>query len=84
MSFSEIQKVEVVKQILQAINYIHKQGIAHWDLKKDNILISIDLKVKLADFGFSKDFFNELLFTKKGSPLYIAPEILKKSNEAYT
>jgi len=40
--------------------------------------------VKLADFGFSKDFFNELLFTKKGSPLYIAPEILKESNEAYT
>ena len=45
-----------VRGILQALVELHKKNIAHRDLKLANILITDDYQLKLADFGFSKDF----------------------------
>ena len=50
----------------------------HRDLKPENILFNQE-KVKLGDFGFSKGFKRDenLAKTMLGSPIYMAPEILK-------
>ena len=55
----------------------------HRDLKPSNILIN-DGKIKLADFGFCKSLENhrDLAQTMLGSPIYMAPEVLK--GEIYT
>lgn len=38
-------------QIFSAVNYLHKNGIAHMDLKLENLLLCVDNTIKLTDFG---------------------------------
>ena len=69
----------IFKQILSAVEYLHDKGFAHRDLKMDNILLSKDCKVKVADFGLCKNFAEEkegLLSSRSGTPMYVAPEVL--------
>ena len=82
--FTEKDCANIVYQILRGLNYMHQQNIAHRDIKPENILLeSKDLsnvELKITDFGFAKCYdpqeggFTETL----GSPLYMAPEIIKK------
>ena len=66
------------RQIISAVEYIHKLGIAHRDLKPENILINKNNDIKLIDFGLSKHFSKgELLKTPCGSPFYASPEMVK-------
>ena len=81
-SFSEKKAAQILEQVLRAINYMHKQNVTHRDLKPENILLeskNVDtLDVKIADFGFSCMFDPEIgLDLVLGSPLYMAPEIIK-------
>jgi len=65
------------RQIISAIEYIHKLGIAHRDLKPENILINEKNDIKLIDFGLGKIFSKgELLKTQCGSPFYASPEMI--------
>jgi calcium/calmodulin-dependent protein kinase I len=80
--YSEKSTVHIVKQILNAVKYLHQQGIAHRDLKPENLLCSgegANEVVKIADFGLSKIFAGEKgeeLQTSCGTPGYVAPEVL--------
>lgn len=69
----------IFAQILSAVEYCHLTGIAHRDLKAENLLLdSIALNVKIADFGFSNRFTpGERLNTWCGSPPYAAPEVFR-------
>jgi serine/threonine protein kinase len=71
----------IFKQIILAIQFIHSKKIIHRDIKLDNILIDLDNKIKLCDFGVSKFLNSTKLFDQCGTPAYIAPEILR--NEGY-
>ncbi|CAK8686850.1 unnamed protein product [Clavelina lepadiformis] len=65
------------RQIVSAVSYCHKAGIVHRDLKLENILLSNENQIKIADFGLANKYKAEsLLNTFCGSPLYASPEIV--------
>ena len=79
----------IMKKIFSATNYLHERGICHRDLKPENFLFTSKIKgceIKIIDYGLSKQFetnisdlegsFRELK-TIVGTPLYVAPEVLK-------
>ncbi|KAK8887599.1 hypothetical protein M9Y10_038650 [Tritrichomonas musculus] len=66
-------------QIMSAIKYIHQLGIAHRDIKLENILITENKNVKLTDFGLCKRINgNSPLLTTCGTLAYAAPEIISE------
>ncbi|XP_033220169.1 MAP/microtubule affinity-regulating kinase 4-like isoform X3 [Belonocnema kinseyi] len=70
-------------QILSAVEYCHSTGVAHRDLKAENLLLDAQMNVKIADFGFSNRFTpGERLSTWCGSPPYAAPEVFRGKHYA--
>lgn len=65
-------------QLINAIEYLHLNGIAHRDLKPENILLRENNLIKIIDFGLSNYFDeNKLLSTPCGSPCYASPEMIR-------
>ncbi|ORD93015.1 KIN1, partial [Enterospora canceri] len=66
------------RQILSAVDYLHKNAVVHRDLKIENIMIDKDDNVKLIDFGLSNFYEKEdQLSTFCGSLYFAAPELLQ-------
>ncbi|HCE44879.1 MAG TPA: hypothetical protein DET40_15165 [Lentisphaeria bacterium] len=70
------QKLNIIKQIANALDYVHQCRILHRDIKPENILITENLTVKLTDFGICKVSDSGLTMTGDvmGSPAYMSPE----------
>jgi len=68
-----------LKKICLGIKEIHKHKLIHRDLKPENIFLTSDMKVKIGDFGISKQLNNasEYAKTQCGTFIYMAPEIIK-------
>ncbi|XP_053178384.1 calcium/calmodulin-dependent protein kinase type IV [Scomber japonicus] len=79
--YSERDAAHVIKQILEAVAYLHENGVVHRDLKPENLLyadLSLDAPLKIADFGLSKIIDDQVTMkTVCGTPGYCAPEILR-------
>ena len=70
---SEDESRTIFGQLCLAVGYIHEKGVVHRDLKLENVLLDERCRVKLGDFGFTREFDkNSLLETQCGTTGYVS------------
>ncbi len=85
VSFSERKAAIIFKQLISAVNHLHKKKIVHRDLKPENIVFiktnnKDDIFIKIIDFGTSVSIKNRNILTQElGTIYYIAPEVFKNN-----
>jgi serine/threonine protein kinase len=84
-SLSAYEGLEVISRLSEILEEVHEQGILHCDLKPANILRDADGEVYLIDWGTAELVKKKVVeepgkkgtFSLKGTPLYIAPELIR-------
>ncbi|MGZ3356188.1 MAG: serine/threonine protein kinase, partial [Isosphaeraceae bacterium] len=73
--------VDLTIQLCDALQYAHDKSVVHRDLKPSNLMITVDGKLKLTDFGIAKDLERTTQLTAPGRTLgtaaYMAPEQIR-------
>ncbi|MBI4618458.1 MAG: protein kinase [Planctomycetes bacterium] len=71
-------RLEIFRRILEAVVYIHGQGVIHRDLKPENVLVDGAFQPRLMDFGLARIVGPDTRITQAGTafgtPLYMSPE----------
>ena len=68
----------IFKELISGLKYLYELNICHRDLKPQNILLDENYTIKISDFGLARlNNENNLMDTICGSPIYMAPEIMK-------
>ena len=77
---------EIAGDLISALHYLHSHRILHRDIKPQNILLDSSGKAKLCDFGFARNLgLNTFVLTSiKGTPLYMAPELIEEKPYDHT
>ena len=75
-------------QMLDAVEYVHRQKLVHRDIKPSNFMIDKEGKIKLLDFGIAKniddnseDYTQTGTGMQLGTPMYMSPEQVKSSKD---
>jgi len=80
---AETQAAAAMRQLLQAVRYLHEQCVCHRDLKPENLLFESQEEIetnhlKVLDLAHAARFDHGQTFkTKSGTPFYVAPETLQ-------
>ena len=67
----------ILRQIAEALDFVHGQGVIHKDIKPENVLVNAKQDARLIDFSLAQTKMDRILqFSKRveGTPLYMAPE----------
>jgi hypothetical protein len=79
--YLERDAVPLMRKLFTAIAFIHSRGVAHRDLKIENIMLESvhnDVDIKVTDFGLAKS--GDAYQTFCGTPNYYAPEVLERKH----
>ena len=76
--FDLSDSLEVMRQLLMALEYSHEQGVVHRDIKPANVMVLKGLKIKVMDFGIARIQSSSMtqVGTVLGTPTHMAPEQL--------
>lgn len=77
---SEKAASDIFRQVVSGVLYLHTHNIIHRDLSLNNLLLTKDLSVKIADFGLATQLNgpDEKHVTMCGTPNYISPEVASR------
>ena len=86
---TEEEKWYIFQSVASGIQYLHRNGIAHRDLKLDNIVVDLNeteknkpskvKSVKIIDFGFGTRFTAQTVLVERcGTPVYMSPELMER------
>ena len=68
----------MMNQVISAVKQWHKSGVIHWDIKDENILVTVDelsnTQIKLIDFGAAAVFEDKVYSNLCGTNVYSPPE----------
>ncbi|KAI3354293.1 hypothetical protein L3Q82_018835, partial [Scortum barcoo] len=83
VTLSEKETRNIMRALLEVVQFLHAQNIVHRDLKPENILLDDEMKIKLTDFGFAVQLQpGQVVKEVCGTPGYLAPEIIECSMDA--
>jgi serine/threonine protein kinase len=76
-----------LKRMIEAVEYVHSQGLIHRDIKPSNFMLTKGGAIKLLDFGIAKntnddaaDYTKTGLMQQMGTPMYMSPEQVKNTS----
>ena len=76
--FSFSRAAELIAEVADALQYAHERGVVHRDLKPSNIMLDLEGRPHLMDFGLAKRAADEITMTLEGqvlgTPAYMSPE----------
>ena len=79
--FSEVDALQIVRQVCRALSVAHAEGIVHRDIKPDNLMLTSRGDLKLVDLGIAKRVDEDQSITQTGqsigTPHYISPEQIR-------
>lgn len=83
---NEKQAQKMFAQLVSGVSYLHSKGIAHRDLKLENLLLDSNQSIQISDFGFANQFkaergMSRMMKTACGSPCYAAPEVVNSHRD---
>lgn len=82
-SLSEFEAAMIFSQVVDGLQFLHRSNIMHRDISMSNLLLTADLRVKIADFGLAsqlKQNYENKHTTLCGTPNYISPEVATRSS----
>lgn len=79
-SLPEEEVRSIAVQLVHALHYLHQNRVIHRDMKPQNVLLGSSSRVMLCDFGFARAMsqHTRVLTSIKGTPLYMAPELVQE------
>ena len=75
--FSEAETIEIGLALCQAVAAVHNEGLLHRDIKAQNVMLAANGRAMLMDFGTGRELADNSTSDLAGTPLYLAPEILR-------